>query len=127
MLRKSPERSHSLPTGVERLLDELLELQLVERDGNGRWKISNAHIHLPAGAPWIRAHHMNWRLRVHEHAARGDRDDLRFTGVHSVSRDDYSRIRGLLVEALERVKEIERPSKEEALVAINLDCVMLAR
>ena len=92
---------------------------IVEKEG--RLVIGPSHIHLEDDSPMISKHHSNWRMKainamdeVHVH-------DLHYSSVITCSEEDSVKIKSVLVKAIEEVRAIVRPSKEEGAFAYCLD------
>lgn len=89
-----------------------------ERD---HWLLSTGDIHIPKNSPLIGMHHQNWRTRAIMDSTNPLSDGLHFTGVHSMSLIDASRIKNLFLDLLDKNKKIIGPSPEEDVFCINID------
>ena len=86
-----------------------------------RYSIGKARIHLGADSPLIARHHINWRLQAMRALEKGERENLHYSSSVSISHEDFSKIREILVRAIESVKEVVRPSPEEKAACFAMD------
>lgn len=105
---------------INEALSFLSRSGILEETAHG-YKIGTARIHLGADSPLVAKHHINWRLQAIR-ALEGDtRENLHYSSVISLSESDASRIRELLIKALETIKPIVRDSAEETGRCLNID------
>ncbi len=88
---------------------------------NHKYSIGPSHIHLPKDSAFIRNLHTNWRLQAVASLDRRRVEDLHYSVVYSLSREDVARIRRILLDTIERNMEIVKPSKEEVLYCNSID------
>lgn len=88
---------------------------------SGRLMIGPARLHLSPQSPWIKQHHSNWRLRSLEEFNKEDPAKLFYSSPMTLSKNDYEKIRALLVSTIQSVAEIVDPSPSEELVCLNID------
>ncbi|MCM2279750.1 MAG: DUF4423 domain-containing protein [Oligoflexia bacterium] len=106
---------------VSEVLGFLVSLGLA-RESAGRFTVGTAHVHLGNDSPMISKHHVNWRLQAIRALERDDASEsLHYSSVVSISRDDATRIKSLLVKSIESAKALIRDSKEEELHSFCLD------
>lgn len=105
-------------------LDEALEFlekaALIRKDGN-IFVTGNARVFLKSDSPFINRHHANLRECVNQFLGCEDRSALHYSTFFSLSRSDYQRIRERLLEVIEEVRSVVRPSPEEELAVLTLD------
>lgn len=111
----------NLPVSQVRVLLESLEgMELVKKVKN-KWEPTKQNIHL-SNTSWMAAiHHIGWRTKIAERIQFRNPEDLHYTGVHSLSRQDFKKIKDLLLEALLSVDKVVRPSREEELACLVID------
>jgi uncharacterized protein (TIGR02147 family) len=109
---------------VETCLRQLRDMQLVQEQ-NGRWRNTNADIHLPRESPMVGVLHSNWRQKAAAQAQMQDREALHYSAVQTLSRADYQKLKNLLLEFVQESRKIAAPSKEEEIIAVCLDCFRL--
>lgn len=103
---------------VEGYLKELERLSLV-RQQNNKWISTEQNLH--AGPAFTNLHHRNWRSKaLNEIDVKPDLH-LHYTGVFSLSHDDFLALRAHVQEFIERVHQKVAPSKEEAGAVLILD------
>lgn len=113
----------ALRISPQKILSSLEFLQtrgLVKSEGN-YYKICKPMMHLEVNSPLLRQHLTNWRLKALDSVAEGTSENLHYSGVMSLSQDDFDWIRerlsSLLEEAVGRLKD----SKDERLACLNFD------
>jgi uncharacterized protein (TIGR02147 family) len=102
-------------------LEFLTQHGFIEQGRAGGYKVVKAGIHLEVNSPLMSQHHSNWRLRAIEAINRRQNSDLFYSGVTSVSREDFEWLREKLSQFLEQAIERVKVSKEETLVGLNFD------
>ena len=104
----------------EPILSALVAMGLVEIDGN-KLKAGKARIHLPGNSAQISKHQTNWKLRAIESCNRLRESDLHYSGVISVSKTDYEKIREIVLQSTVQIEQILRATKPEVPCVLNLD------
>jgi uncharacterized protein (TIGR02147 family) len=105
---------------VYEILNGLKGIGLIKKY-KGEYKLTEMHIHLPKKSPFISIHHSHWRNKAIQDAATNNDASLHYTGVHSLSYEDYEKIKSILLDSIDKCHEVIRPSKEQELVAVNID------
>jgi uncharacterized protein (TIGR02147 family) len=119
--RKALAKTFALPEEVlQEALQFLEESGLIEKQ-NELYQATALNLHLGNDSSLIARHHTNWRLKALEAVSRAKPSDLHFSGVVSLSTKDVTKIRSVLVDAIERSKEIVKDSPEETLYVICAD------
>ncbi|MBI4042503.1 MAG: DUF4423 domain-containing protein, partial [Deltaproteobacteria bacterium] len=110
-----------MPLGlVSSVLDFLVSGGLAKYDGN-KFQIRTKRIHLGSDSSLISKHHMNWRLRAMHALDQQINEDLHYSFVVSLSRKDVEKMKALLIEQIQTVKEQIRISPEEEIYSFCLD------
>jgi uncharacterized protein (TIGR02147 family) len=105
---------------VQEILEFLARTGMARQQGS-EYAIGETRIHVKRGSPLVRKHHLNWRLKAMTSLDTDSRDDLHYSGVFTLSREDFGRIRDILLESLERAEPVLRASPEETMGALCLD------
>ncbi len=105
---------------VSQAINFLLENGLVEKDGQSL-KSGRVQIHLGRDSNNINKHHSNWRIESLKSLDNPNRNDLHYSGVSSLSKDDVEKIKSLFVDMIENYVRLIEKSPEEELYAFNLD------
>lgn len=84
-----------------------------------KWKVKGPPIHLPRESPYFASHFLQWRLRAS--LCPPQSDALHYTGIHSLSRADFAKIKDLLARTITSVHDLVKPSKEEDAVVFTCD------
>lgn len=116
-LRLSRER-------VQENLHFLVETGLVLTQG-GRYIIGTTRIHLDADSLQVRRHHYNWRSQSVISVDRGFKEDLHYSNVVSIAKDDVPKVKEILIKAIEECRAIIRESPEEDIQVITIDSFKL--
>lgn len=114
------ERLHLPPAQVEWMLATLAGWGSVKEE-KGRWKFAANEHHISRESPLSVFHHSNWRQLAMLNAQKQLPESVHFTVVQSVSREDFEKIRGLVLEAIRNVAKIAGPSAEEKMYAFSCD------
>jgi uncharacterized protein (TIGR02147 family) len=119
--RESLSKYFSLtPARVDQVLNFLVEKNLAKKKGNEFYSPQGA-LHLPRSSPFIQQHHSNWRNHALNKMNELGEDELHYSGVFSISRDDIFKIREIFNKALESTMTVIKSSREENLMAVCLD------
>ncbi|HUP58711.1 MAG TPA: DUF4423 domain-containing protein [Bdellovibrionota bacterium] len=105
---------------VEQGLGALAALGLATAKGE-IWSAAKKSIHLDKRSPASPVNHMIWRQRAIQKIYEASERSLHYSGLHTLSRADYERVRALLLDSLDRARKIIEPSKEEELVCLCFD------
>lgn len=108
------------PTRILSVLQFLANHNLIEQKG-ANYKIKKSVLHLEKDSPILTQHHSHWRLKAIEAIQTPKLDNLHYSGVMSISRDDYEWVREKLALMLEEVIERLAPSKDEKLATLCFD------
>ncbi len=98
----------------------LLSVGLIVQVGD-HYDIGTTHIHLEHDSPMISKHHTNWRLQAIQSLDFQRSEDLHYSSVITASYEDSPKIREILVKAIEEVRSVVRPSKNEAAFSYGID------
>ncbi|MGZ3747947.1 MAG: DUF4423 domain-containing protein, partial [Pseudobdellovibrionaceae bacterium] len=105
---------------VRKILESLEALDLVKKSKN-KWEPTKNNVHL-TNESWMAAiHHINWRTKITDRIQFRSPEDLHYTGIHTLSRKDFKKIKNQLLESLVKVDQVVRPSTEEELCCLLID------
>jgi hypothetical protein len=105
---------------VRTTLEGLTGFGFVERK-NGKWYFLPSEIHVPRDSPLVSLHHGNWRQRAVLSAQVPSVDELHYTVVQSMTPAAADEIKRRMLDFIDEVNCIARPSKEEELVVVTCD------
>lgn len=100
---------------------EFLTSRELAKFANHKYSIGPSHVHLPRDSAYIRNLHTNWRLQAVASLDRRRADDLHYSVVYSLSREDAAKIRKMILDTIEKNMEVVKPSKEEVLYCNSID------
>jgi len=90
----------------------------------GRFLIGPVRIHLGADSPMISKLHANWRLQSLQSLERpvsAAATDLHYSTVLTLSLADVTRVREILLRAIDETEKVFRPSREEVVYCVGMD------
>ena len=102
------------------ILSKLHELGLVSREGE-KYVIGQTYTHIGSTSPFYRLHHSGWQHRALADLNKKVPDTIHFSGIHSLSRGDYEKLRAAFIEILKNSQQIVAASPEEVLVCLIVD------
>jgi len=105
---------------VTAALEFLTEHKLVE-EYRSRYRVLKPVLHLERESPLLVQHHTQWRLKAIDAFLRKRNADLFYSGVISLSKEDFDWVRERLSQLLEEVVSRVKESKDETLACINFD------
>lgn len=100
---------------------KLLEGYGLVRKENDRWIHNSSSFHVSKKSPLVSLHHSNWRARAVLDAQNPLNENLHFTVVQSISRQDYENLKQLFLNTIDEYNKIASPSQEEELICFCLD------
>jgi uncharacterized protein (TIGR02147 family) len=93
----------------------------------GRYTKGKVNLHLPTNSPHILRHHSNWRTRAILSLDRDAPEDLHYSAVVTLSRDDTAKVREILIRAIKDSVETIRSSREEEMYCLSADFFAMHR
>lgn len=107
---------------ITSILKLLQDLGFAEKIGN-QWKTTSQFFHAGDENKFANLHHRNWRQQVSEnlnkHIIRGDA--FHYTAIHTLSEEDFKKIRKMLTEFIAQTREVVMPSPEKTVACMTLD------
>lgn len=91
------------------------------REQSGALTMGAQRVHLEHGSPFLKQHHLNWRLKSMQRASDLSNEELMFTAPMSLSRADFMKLREQLVTVIKGVFELAKDSEAEQLACLNID------
>lgn len=114
-------RRLELPLGlVQKTLASLETMGLVKSSGR-KWVATKKLIHLASDSPLNEINHSHWRLRAIQDIQRSGDESIHYSSVCALSRADYERLKGMLMEQVMKERELIVPSDEEELYCLSHD------
>jgi uncharacterized protein (TIGR02147 family) len=102
----------------------LLEVGILKKEG-AKLKVGPSQVFLGSDSPLISKLHSNWRLEALKSLDRYTEKDLHYSSVISASYEDVAKIREILIESINQIRAVVKPSKDEACFVYNLDLFKL--
>jgi len=120
-------RTLSLRVGLP---EEKVEKDLVLLEGHGfinrskgAWKSEIRKIHVSANSPVVERYHSYWRAKAT--LSQKQTHELRYSGVHVISKADVLELRSFIHEFLMSFRKKAEDSAEETLVSLSLDYLII--
>lgn len=105
---------------VRETLEFLTSTGLAVSTGN-KFAIGPSHIHLSKDSTFVKQLHANWRLHsIHLMEKRRD-ENLHYSVIYSLSKEDALKVRKQILDLIEQNMEVVKPSKEEVLYCNTID------
>jgi uncharacterized protein (TIGR02147 family) len=105
---------------VMEILEFMVATGLATREGN-RYQIGTARIHLGKDSKLIANYHSHWRMRAIQSFDRSTQDDLHYSSVVTMSREDFWKLKEQLIASISDAKSVIRESPAEAVYVFNVD------
>lgn len=102
------------------VVKELEAAGLVIKTENG-WKATHVNIHAAEKDFFAEVHHKNWRTQGLEPRKSSHQAVVRYTSIHSLSKDDFATIKNLIEEMIKDSRSIIEPSPEEMAACLIID------
>jgi uncharacterized protein (TIGR02147 family) len=102
------------------ILKKLEQAGLVEKDGP-HWRALQVQIHAAEEDFFAEVHHKNWRAQALEVRNENTRDVIRYTSVHSLSKDDFGKIQAMIEEMIQNSRLTIEASPEEMGACLLID------
>lgn len=91
----------------------------------GRYQVTKKSLHLNRDSIFIQRHHINWRSQSLQSVEKNLKNDLHYSTVLAISKNDFDKIKEVYIKAIEEGRHIIGPSKEEEIYCITLDLFKL--
>ncbi len=105
---------------VLRILESLEQMELVKKE-KSQWLPTKNNVHLSSKSWMANIHHINWRTKITDQIQFNHEEDFHYTGIHTLTRSDFKKIRQRLQDYLVEIDSVIRPSAEEELCCLLID------
>jgi uncharacterized protein (TIGR02147 family) len=105
---------------ASRSLLTLEQIGLARRE-RGMWLPTDGNLHLPRNSPMAFSHHSNWRGRAVADVIAQTPESMHYTSLYSLNRDDFEKIKSLVLALVESSRSTAVASSSEDLACFNLD------
>ena len=106
---------------VNDICDFLIKVGLIIEEGE--LSMGNARTHIGREHPLVSKHHINWRLKSIEYSDKVKATDLSFTAPLSISRKNYSKVKEILLNSIEKVSDTVDESDPDTIAFLNIDFI----
>lgn len=114
------------PSTVNKVLEFLLSCGLAVEKGSG-YAIGPRHIHIGKNSENIQRHHTNWRLQIIRALESECEQNLNYSSVVTLSREDAYKVREILLSSLKQSADVIMTSPEEEVYAMAVDFSLLRK
>ena len=105
---------------ISRALEFLISRGLITKKGDF-FQVIKPVLYLDRNSPLIANYHTLWRMRAIDAVRMNPLHDLHYSGVISLSQEDFEMIREKLALLLEQIAKRVKNSKDEKLACLNFD------
>lgn len=105
---------------VSKILQNLVDMKLIKQNGL-EYKIIETRIHLDSESPFISKHHINWKVEAIKSLEKEEEKNFDYSSVIAISKEDASRMKEVLYQALENSESILRDSPEEEIYSLQMN------
>lgn len=105
---------------VNQIVSFLEEVSLVTREGT-KLKVGPSQVFLGSDSPLISELHTNWRIEAIKSLDRYTEKDLHYSAAFTASYEDVAQIREIMVDCIEQIRSVIKPSKDEGCFAYGFD------
>jgi hypothetical protein len=105
---------------VTRALQFLLETRLCIENEFGL-AVGPTYTHVDADSPFVNKHRQNWRLKGFSQMEQKSEFDIFYTSPMSLSAADAEKVRTLVLNQIQEILAIMRPSASEKVCCLNVD------
>ena len=102
------------------ILDFLVDTGLAMQEGD-HYRLGKGRTHLGNDSPEIIKHHSNWRMRAVQSLDRETMQELHYSSVTSLSKEDILQIKEIFLKTIQSLEPIVSESPEEELYCLCLD------
>lgn len=88
---------------------------------NSRWTGNAVNFHLPSDSYLIKKHHTHWRIKALQSIELNKTDELHYSTCFTLSQNDWSKIKEILINCIELTKQTIKASGDEKLYSIGVD------
>ncbi len=118
---ESLQKHFQLPSNkIMNVLEFLLQRGFLIKEKE-KLKVSKPVLHLEMDSPLLNQHHSHWRLKALESLGENNFENLHYSGVISLSQEDFEWLREKLSGLLQEVIEKLASSPDEKLACLNFD------
>lgn len=110
---------------VAAILNELENKQLVLRRPDGSYIYNSAPTHIPRDSPILPLFLQSWRQRAIMNSYILNEEHIHFTNVQTISKNDFQKVRKMLMSVIRESSEIANHSNPEDLMVLNCDLFSL--
>lgn len=105
---------------IGEIVEFLEKVGLIIREGT-KLKVGLSRVFLGSDSPLISKLHTNWRLEAIKSLDRYTEKDLHFSSAFTASYKDVAQIREMMIECIEQIRAVIKPSKDEGCFVYGLD------
>ncbi|MBC7743244.1 MAG: TIGR02147 family protein [Bdellovibrionaceae bacterium] len=104
---------------VEKILNQLKEIGLTENHG-ADWRATEKTFHVPKTSRFNSVNHSNWRQKAVQNSFLQN-EDVHYTSVCTLSKADAKKMKQMMLEFIDKSREVVAPSAEEEMFCLTCD------
>jgi uncharacterized protein (TIGR02147 family) len=109
---------------INEVITFLMTSGLIEQTSKG-FITGKSRVFLKGDSPLVVLHHQNWRMRAIDSFSNLSKENVHFSSVYTLSKEDYIKIKEKILNDIQEIRKIVKPSKEEELCVLNIDFFQL--
>ncbi len=105
---------------VNEAVEFLISVGIFKTQGN-ELRPGEVNLYLANNSPFVGKHHANWRTRALQSLDQVEEKDLHYSSVITCSKEDVDQIKEIMIQTIEKIRGVVRPSKDETAYVYCLD------
>jgi uncharacterized protein (TIGR02147 family) len=105
---------------VNEVLEFLVSIGVLRAKGK-EFEQGETNLYITSTSPFISKHHSNWRIKGIQSLDKIKEKDLHYSGVITCSEEDVLKIKDIMIQAIEKIRETVKQSKDETSYVYTLD------
>jgi uncharacterized protein (TIGR02147 family) len=102
------------------ILEFLIRTRLIFENA-GKFSMGTQHTHVEKSSPHLSRHHLNWRVQSLKRTESLSEEELQFTGPISLSRNDFDKVREIMVKGINETLKVVKKSPAEDIACLCID------
>lgn len=104
---------------VRALLNKMLKQGLVMHSLD-KWLPVDRNLHAEPDSIFAKMHHRNWHIKSIDQLTSPTPEDLFYTAVHTLSEEDFLKIKEVMLASIRKARKIVAPSADETGAALSI-------
>lgn len=105
---------------ISEAIEFLIRIGIIEKK-EGRYIPTKRDVHIGKESEFIQRHHINWRTQCLVSVEKNLPEDFHYSVVTAISQADVKKIKEILIQSVEKAREVIGPSPEETPCVLAVD------